>query len=359
LGAAVAPAQARCGMPGGVPIVSGDEAGRAGFWRHRYWVHCGGAHVVVDASSSAVHRRARRAKTARVAVEPLLRLLSRSHPGAQRGWSVGHVPRGEEEEARRLPRAGERLQQERPGHRHRIQALCVSQGGRGPPRHDLLERWAAARLWDGSALPPALPAEVRREEARLRWVDAPSRALAAEQGRRLAAAVTPGQQHRAHWRHRRGMGRTRAWVFSLAYFGGRQCQNRQEGAALAGLTPRPSASGDRARDQGMSQAGKRRLRTLRIQMAWGGLRAHPPAALSLWCNTRLALGGKRMRRIGIVALARRLLMARWRYGQSGAMPEGASLTPLEPDGAPCQEAVAGERVRRGRGRRQPRATRRA
>ena len=90
----------------------------------------------------------------------------------------------------------------------------------------------------------------------------------------------------------------------------------------------PYASGDSARDQGISKAGNRRIRTLMIQIAWGWLRYQPHSALSVWFNTRFALGGKRMRRIGIVALARRLLIALWRYVQSGVIPERASLKPL-------------------------------
>jgi transposase len=114
----------------------------------------------------------------------------------------------------------------------------------------------------------------------------------------------------------------------MEYFGWRQFHNRKEVAALAGLTPMPYASGDSSRDQGISKAGNRRIRTLMLQIAWGWLRYQPHSALSVWFNTRFALGGKRMRRIGIVALARRLLIALWRYVQSGAIPEGASLKPL-------------------------------
>jgi len=328
LGEAIAKAKARFGMPGGVPIVSCYEAGRDGFWLHRYLVHCGVANVVVDASSIAVNRRARRAKTDRVDVEQLLRLLIRYHHGDKRGWSVVHVPSVEEEDARRLHRELERLKQERTGHRNRIQALLVSQGGRLQPRHALLERLETARLWDGAALPPDLQAEVRREDTRLRLVDEQIRALEAEQAQRLEAAATPCYQQVAHLMRLRGLGLTSAWVFVMAYFGWRQCHNRREVAALAGLTPMPYASGDSARDQGMSKAGNRRIRTLMIQIAWGCLRYQPHSALSVWFNTRFALGGKRMRRIGLVALARRLLIALWRYVQSGAMPESASLKPV-------------------------------
>src|SRR6516164_5719808 len=181
LGEAVAKAKARVGMPGDVSIVSCYEAGRDGFWLHRYLLHYGVANVVVDASSIEVNRRARRAKTDRVDVEQLLRLLIRYHHGEKRVWSVVHVPSVEEEDARRLHRELERLKKERTGHRNRIQALLVSQGVRVQPRHDFLERLETARLWDGSALPPDLQAEVRREEARLRAVDEQIQALEAEQ----------------------------------------------------------------------------------------------------------------------------------------------------------------------------------
>jgi transposase len=269
VGEAVAQAHARLGMPGGVSIVSGDEAGRDGFWRPRSLGHGGMANVVVDASRIAGNRRARRAKTARVDVEQLLRRLSRSHPGEKRGWRVGHVPRVEAADARRLPREWERLKQERPGHRHRLPALFVSQGGRLPPHPDLLERLEPPRLWDGSALPPDRQAEGRRAEARRRLVDEQSRALEAAPGQRLEAAVTPCHQHRAPWMPLRGIGLTRAWGFVMAYFGWRQVHNRKAGAALAGLPPRPSASGDSSRDPGMSKAGNRRIRTLLSQIAWG------------------------------------------------------------------------------------------
>jgi transposase len=328
LGEAVAKAKARFGMQGDVSIVSCDEAGRDGFWLHRYLVHCGVANVVVDASSIEVNRRARRAKTDRVDVEQLLRLLMRYHHGEQRVWSVVRVPSVEEEDARRLHRELERLKKERTGHRNRIQALLVSQGLRLQPRHDLLERLEAARLWDGSPLPPDLQAEVRREDERLRSVDAQIRALEAEQARRLEEAATPCHQQVVHLLHLRGIGLTSAWVFVMEYFGWRQFTSRQEVAALAGLTPMPYASGNSSRDQGISKAGNRRIRSLMIQIAWGWLRYQPHSALSVWFNTRFALGGKRMRRIGIVALARRLLIALWRYVQSGAIPEGASLKPL-------------------------------
>src|SRR4029434_936256 len=208
LGEAVAKAKARFGMHGVVPIVSCYEAGRDGFWLHRYLMHCGIANVVVDASSIEVNRRARRAKTDRVDVEQLLRLLIRYHHGEQRVWSVVRGASVEEEDARRLHRELERLKKERTGHRNRIQALLVSQGVRLQPRHDLLERLEAARLWDGSALPPDLQAEVRREDARLRLVDEQIRALEAEQVRRLEAAVTPGHQQIAHLMHLRGIGLT-------------------------------------------------------------------------------------------------------------------------------------------------------
>jgi transposase len=257
-----------------------------------------------------------------------LRLLIRYHQGEKRVWSMAQVPSVEEEDARRLNRELERLKKERTGHRNRIQSLLVAQGVRLKPRHDLLERLEQVRLWDGSALPPDLQAEVRREEERLRLVDQQIRALEAEQVRRLEEAALPCHRQVVQLMHLRGIGLTSAWVFVMEYFGWRQFTNRKEVAALAGLTPMPYASGDSYREQGISKAGNRRIRTLMIQIAWGWLRYQPHSALSVWFNTRFAQGGKRMRRIGIVALARRLLIALWRYLQSGVIPEGACLKPI-------------------------------
>jgi transposase len=159
-------------------------------------------------------------------------------------------------------------------------------------------------------------------------VDEQIRALQAEQTQRLEEAALPCHHQIVQLMHLRGIGLTSAWVFVMEYFGWRQFTNRKEVAALAGLTPMPYASGDSYRDQGMSKAGNRRIRTLMIQIAWGWLRYQPHSALSVWFNTRFAQGGKRMRRIGIVALARRLLIALWRHLQSGVMPDGARLKPL-------------------------------
>jgi transposase len=325
LGEAIAKAKARFGLPGGGSIVSCYEAGRDGFWLHRYLVHCGVTNVVVDASSIEVNRRARRAKTDRVDVEQLLRLLIRYHGGERRVWSVVHIPSVEEEDARRLHREMERLKKERTGHCNRIQALLVAQGIRLQPRQDLLERLETARLWDGSPLAPELREELRREEERLRLVGQQIRTLETVQAERLKAAETRGPQQVAQLMQLRGIGQTSAWVFIMEYFGWRQFHNRREVAALAGLAPSPYASGDSYREQGISKAGNRRIRTMMIQIAWSWLRYQPRSSLSSWFNTRFAQGGKRMRRIGIVALARRLLIALWRYVQTGAIPEGARL----------------------------------
>ena len=122
-----------------------------------------------------------------------------------------------------------------------------------------------------------------------------------------------------------GIGKTSAWVFVMEFFGWRRFRNRREVGALAGLTGTPYDSGDRQRDQGISKAGNRRVRTLSIEIAWSWLRYQPESQLSLWFKERFAGGGKRMRRVGIVALARRLLIALWRYLDQGIIPEGAQL----------------------------------
>jgi transposase len=123
----------------------------------------------------------------------------------------------------------------------------------------------------------------------------------------------------------RGVGPVGAWVLVLEFFSWRGFANRKELAACAGLTPSPYNSGDSVRDQGISKAGNRRLRTLMVELSWLWLRYQPDSALSQWFGQRFAGGGKRMRRIGIVAMARKLLVVLWRYLERGELPDGVVL----------------------------------
>lgn len=320
---AMAKAKSRFRLPASVRVVSCYEAGRDGFWLHRYLEHMGVENRVVDASSIEVPRRKRRVKTDRVDAEKLLELLVRALGGERGVFSVVRVPSVAAEDARRLHRERERLKKERTAHRNRLGALLVTQGIRLKPSGDFVERLARVRLWDGRALPVDLRAELEREYARWRLVEEQLRAVEAEQARRVREGADPALAQVGQLIALKGLDRTSAWVFVMEFFGWRRFRNRREVGALAGLVGMPYQSGERSREQGIGKAGNRRVRAMLIQIAWGWLRFQPQSALSQWYARRFAGGGARMRRIGIVALARRLLVALWRYLEYGVVPEGA------------------------------------
>ena len=327
LGEAVAKAKEKFGLPGDTRVVSCYEAGRDGFWLHRYLSSIGIQNQVVDSSSIEVNRRLRRAKTDRIDGDKLLTMLMRYCGGERDLWRVVQVPSVEEEDARQLHRELERLKKERTGHRNRLQGLLVAQGIRLKPRRDFLERLEKVSLWEGSPLPADLKAELGREYQRLKLVEEQIHTLETVQAERLQEAETEALKQVVQWMSLCGIGQSSAWVFVMEFFGWRRFRNRREVGALAGLTGTPYASGDSQRDQGISKSGNRRIRTLIIEIAWSWLRYQPEAKLSLWFKERFASGGKRMRRIGIVALARRLLIALWQYLEHGLLPPGAKLKP--------------------------------
>ena len=322
---AVGKAREKFHLPETVPVVSCYEAGREGFWLHHYLVSLGIENQVVDSSSIEVNRRGRRAKTDRIEGDKLLTMLMRYWGGERDLWSGVQIPSVEQEDARRLHRELERLKSERTGHRNRLQGLLVAQGIRLKPGRDFLARLEKVSLWDGRALPTGLKGELEREYKRLRVVEEQLRALEKIQDERLAEAQTAAMRQVLQLMGLCGIGKASAWVFVMEFFGWRRFRNRREVGALAGLTGTPYDSGDSQRDQGISKAGNRRVRTLIIEIAWSWLRYQPQSKLSLWFKERFAGGGKRMRRIGIVALARRLLIALWHYSQHGLLPEGAQL----------------------------------
>ena len=126
----------------------------------------------------------------------------------------------------------------------------------------------------------------------------------------------------------KGIGMNSAWVYVMEFFAWRAFRNRRELGSLAGLAPTPYASGESSRERGISKAGNRPVRALAIEIAWCWLRYQPDSQLSRWYQRRFAKGGSRVRRIGIVALARKLLIALWRYVEEDILPEGAQLKPV-------------------------------
>jgi transposase len=317
------------GMGDEVRTVSCYEAGRDGFWLHRYLHSCGINNVVVDSASLEVNRRLRRAKTDRVDAGKLLSMLVRYHGGERQLWRVVRVPSREDEDARHLHRELEALKRERTRYRNRIHGILIQQGLRinNPSKKKFVQELDSLRTWDGRELPAEMKVRLVRVHERLRMVEEQISTLVKEKTQRLKEENAKMAQV-AQLLRLPGIGPVSSWTFVMEFFGWRRFRNRREVAALAGLTPTPYDSGKRLREQGISKAGNRRVRTLAIEIAWTWLRFQPQSKLSRWFLERFAGGGSRMRRIGIVALARRLLIDLWRFLEYGVVPEGAQVRPL-------------------------------
>ena len=310
-----------------VRVLSCYEAGRDGFWIHRYLESQGIENLVVDSASLEVNRRKRRAKTDRIDVRKLLRMLLRYWGGEKQVWSVVRVPSETDEDARHLHRGLEDLNKERTMHRNRIKGFLVLHGIKvsNPSHKRFLEQLEKLRTWDGRQVPPDLKSTIIREYERLQMVEEQIRALEREKTERLKNPDTDSLQKVVKLASLYGIGSVISWTFVMEFFGWRQFQNRKEVGALAGLTPTPYDSGKSLREQGISKAGNQRIRGLAVEIAWSWLRFQPQSNLSQWFMKRYANGGKRMRRIGIVAVARRLLIDLWRYLEYDKIPEGARL----------------------------------
>ena len=319
----IAKAKARCGLAPEASVHSCYEAGRDGFWLHRWLIEHGIDNIVVDSASIEVNRRARRVKTDRLDGDKLLAMLIRYGAGERRVWSVVRVPTPEQEDARRAHRELGRLGQERIAHINRIRALLVL--------HNRRVKYVGGRLWQrwwlghANELAPRVRAEIERESERLLLAKKQMDMLEAEQRQAVAAGTEPQVAGLAKLR---GIAVGSGWVLAKELFGWRRFRNRREVAGCLGLTPSPYASGESETEQGISKAGNRRVRTLMVELAWSWLRYQPQSELSRWFNRRFASGGKRLRRIGIVALARRLAIALWRYLKDGLIPDGAQLKPI-------------------------------
>jgi transposase len=329
-----ATAERRLGRP--VTVVVIQEAGLDGFWLHRL-LEANGLHSqVVDPASIAVDRRKRRRKTDAIDVETLLRTLMAWARGERRVCSMVHPPTPEAEDRRRLSRERAALRTERIRHTNRIKGLLASQGITGfePLRPEHRARLDGLRTGDGRPLPPRLKDEIRRQLARLDTVVADLKAVEAERDAMIVKCepVTPSEttmaaevpSPAAMLLRLKGIGPEFASVLWLeAFF--RSFSNRREVASFAGLAPSPWQSGGIDRDQGISKAGNPRLRTTMIEMAWLWIRYQPGSAISRWFTERVGMTRGRVRRIAIVAVARKLLVALWRFVTQGVVPEGAVM----------------------------------
>jgi len=305
-----------------VRIVAIHEAGMDGFWVHRWLEAQGIESHVVDPASIAVDRRKRRVKTDRIDVEKLLRTLMGWARGERRICSMVRPPHPEQEDERRLTREREILVGERTRHVNRIKGLLMTQGISyfQPLRRDRRARFEALRLWNGTTLPSRLKAELLREFDRLELVMNQIQVIEAERDRALQ--IKSRDTIGALLVRLRGIGPEIASVLCGEMFH-RDFVNRREVASYAGLAPSPWKSGTIDIDQGISKAGNPRLRKTTIQLAWLWLRHQPGSSLSRWFHARVGDRRGRIRRITIVAVARKLLIALWRYVTLGLVPEGA------------------------------------
>jgi len=319
----IAAAQNRFGLNPATPVVSCYEAGRDGFWIHRHLESIGIDNIVVDAASIEVNRRRRRRKTDRIDARKLLATLLRYHDGEREVWSVVRVPSDEDEDARQLHRELEALKGEAKEHRMRMQSLLVTQGISMEITKDFLQLLPKLRRWDGSKLPAGLTARLRREHQRLTKVRSQIQLLAKQRREQVRHGTAPRLDKVRQLAQLKGIGDNGSWLFVMEFFGWRRFDNRKEVAAAAGLVPTPYDSGDSAHEQGISKAGNGRVRYMAVELAWGWLRWQPDSALSRWFAEKFATGGGRRRRVGIVAVARKLLIALWRFLEHGEIPEGA------------------------------------
>jgi len=318
-------AKKRFDLPETVRVVSCYEAGRDGFWLHRYLIQEGIENLIVDSSSIEVNRRQRRAKTDRMDVEKLLSQLIRYRSGDRKVWSVVHVPSVEDEDRRHLNRELSAAKKDRTRHNNRIKGLLVGQGIRLAIKDDFLNRLDAVRTWDGSPLPPGLQMRIGREYERMKLAGRQIKELEMERIESIRQSEDPSVDMVRQLLKLKGIGLNSAWLYTMEFFSWRKFQNRKEVGALAGLTPTPHESGSSSRERGMSKAGNRHIRSMAVEIAWGWLRYQPESELTQWYEERFGHGSSRMRRIGIVALARKLLVELWRYLETGAIPKGAVL----------------------------------
>ena len=323
----IAKAKKRFDLPADAPLVSCYEAGRDGFWLHRYLTACGITNLVVDSASIEVNRRKRRSKSDRLDAGKLVTMLLRYGAGEHKVWSVVRVPSAVAEDGRQFHRELEELKDERTEHVNRIKALLASQGLELVVVDESLSAWLEqGRLWDGSAVPQELQRRLVRELARWRLVNRQIMDLENERRRRIRREQTPQIDQVRSLLELRGVGFNGAWLLVYEMFAWRNFSNRKQVAGCVGLTPTPYDSGNSKREQGISKAGNRRARRMMVELAWCWLRWQGDSDLTRWYDQRFGSGNVRLRKIGVVALARKLLVAFWKYLERGEMPVGAQCS---------------------------------
>ncbi len=316
---AIAQGCARFGLSGAARVVTCYEAGRDGFWIHRALTALGVLNRVVDSASIEVNRRARRAKTDRLDALKLVTMLVRVCCGEQRVWSEVRVPTVAAEAARQVSRERTALTQDQTRLVNQMRGWVATWGSALPSRRRGAW-WTTVRDWAGAALPVEVQARLARAEARLQRLEGQIAELDAQQQAAVTTAPTLGALRQLV--QLKGVATTSASVLLDEGLVWREFRNRRQIGGLLGFAPTPYDSGESTREQGISRAGNARLQTISIQLAWNWVRWQPQSALTRWYRANFGKG-KRARRIGIVAVARKLVIALWRYVTTGVVPEGA------------------------------------
>lgn len=326
LGEEIRLAKQRFGLPADAPVHSCYEAGRDGFWIHRALEGMGVHNRVVDSSSLLVDRRARHAKTDSLDAAGLVDLVMRLCRGESRVCRVCVPPSPAAEDLRQLNREMEALKRDRTRSVNRIKSFLATQGVYLRER-GLSDDLNGIRAWDGSELPVRLRSRVEREREKLRLLDQQIRTLQADRKAEMKSETDRTAQIARKLQQLRGIGPESGWLFAAELFAWRSFRNVRQLGALVGLAPTPYQSGSMRREQGISKAGNRHVRWMLIEIAWGWLDHQPRSALTLWYNRQFGGGDSARRRKGIVALARKLLIALWKYVEHDVVPEGAVLKP--------------------------------
>jgi transposase len=325
LEAEIRAARRRFNVPEAAPVLSCYEAGRAGFWPHRALTNLGVRNVVVDSASIEVNRRARRAKSDQLDVVKLGEQLIRYHAGEARVWKVVRVPTPAQEDRRQLQRELITTRRDRVRAIVRIKSLMATQGVDMRRRGVVPENPSAVRMWNGEPLPERLLQRLEREVAKLRIYDQQIRDLEHQRKHWLKNASDPVVDQVRRMLKLRGIGPETAWLLVMELFSWRTFNNGRELGALVGLCPTPYQSGTINRELGITKAGNGNLRAQLIEIAWGWTQHQPQSALSRWYAVKYASAGPAQRKKGIVAVARKLLIALWRYVEHGTPIEGALL----------------------------------
>jgi transposase len=318
---ALAQGRARFGLPVGAPVVSCYEAGRDGFWIHRALQERGIGNRVVDSASIEMNRRARRVKTDRLDALKLVTMLVRVYCGEKKVWSEVRVPTVAAEAARHVSRERTALGKEQTRRINQMRGWLATWGC-ALPRHRQSGWWRTVRDWAGAALPVEVQTRLARAAARWAVLEEQIAELEGQQQAAVTAAAPASALRQLV--QLKGIATTSASVLLDEGLVWRAFQNRRQVGGLLGFAPTPFNSGESTREQGISRAGNNRLQSISIQLAWNWVRWQPLSALTLWYREHFGTG-KRARRIGIVAVARKLVIALWRYVATGRVPAGAIL----------------------------------